>query len=111
MSKYFTIFNTRSESENHVIEERPWVGVILDERVAVFSAEEKIEVDVWLISHEPDKKISVVKEVNAITGLGLSGSLAVVEGCPRCIKEGVSIEEGTLIAEQLRAAGAIVELR
>lgn len=51
MSKYFTIFNTRSETENYEIKDVPWTGAILDERTAIFSRRAYIigqEVDVWL---------------------------------------------------------------
>ncbi|GBD45024.1 50S ribosomal protein L7/L12 [bacterium HR40] len=72
--------------------------------------EEKTEFDVILAS-AGDKKINVIKEVRAITGLGLKEAKDLVEGAPKPVKEGVSKEEAQKIKAQLEAAGATVEIR
>jgi len=58
-----------------------------------------------------DKKIEVIKEVRAITGLGLKEAKDLVEGAPKPVKEGVSKDEAKKIKEQLEAAGAKVEVK
>ncbi len=58
-----------------------------------------------------DKKIQVIKEVRAITGLGLKEAKAVVDGCPSPVKEGVTAEEAETLKTQLEGAGATVELK
>jgi len=58
-----------------------------------------------------DKKIEVIKEVRAITGLGLKEAKDLVEAAPKPVKEGVSKDEGNKIKEQLEKAGAKVELK
>ena len=58
-----------------------------------------------------DKKIEVIKEVRAITGLGLKEAKDLVEGAPKAVKEGVSKEEADKIKAQLEKAGAKVELK
>jgi large subunit ribosomal protein L7/L12 len=58
-----------------------------------------------------DKKIEVIKEVRAITGLGLKEAKDLVEAAPKAVKEGVSKDEGNKIKEQLEKAGAKVELK
>jgi large subunit ribosomal protein L7/L12 len=58
-----------------------------------------------------DKKINVIKEVRAITGLGLKEAKDLVEGAPKTVKEGLSKEDANKFAEQLKAAGATVELK
>src|SRR4051794_7515536 len=58
-----------------------------------------------------DKKIEVIKEVRAITGLGLKEAKDLVEGAPKPVKEGVSKEEADKIKAQLEKAGAKVELK
>ncbi|MGF1476720.1 MAG: 50S ribosomal protein L7/L12 [Geminicoccaceae bacterium] len=73
-------------------------------------AEEKTEFDVILAGFG-DKKINVIKEVRAITGLGLKEAKEVVEGAPKPIKEGVAKEEADKIKEQLEGAGATVEIK
>jgi len=74
------------------------------------AAEEKTEFDVILTS-AGDKKIAVIKEVRAITGLGLKEAKAVVDGAPKAVKEAVSKEDADKIKEQLEGAGATVELK
>jgi large subunit ribosomal protein L7/L12 len=74
------------------------------------AAEEKDEFDVVLASFG-DKKINVIKEVRAITGLGLKEAKDLVESAPKEIKEGVAKDEADKIKEQLEGAGATVEIK
>ena len=73
-------------------------------------AEEKTEFTLVLQS-AGEKKINVIKEVRAITGLGLKEAKDLVEGAPKTVKEGLSKEDANKFAEQLKAAGATVELK
>ncbi len=73
-------------------------------------AEEKTSFDVILVSGG-DKKIQVIKEVRAITNLGLKEAKDLVEGAPKPVKEGVSKEEANKIKTTLEAAGAVIELK
>ena len=77
---------------------------------AAAPAEEKTEFDVILASFG-DNKIGVIKEVRAITGLGLKEAKDLVEGAPKAIKEGVAKDEADKIKEQLEKAGAKVEIK
>jgi large subunit ribosomal protein L7/L12 len=72
-------------------------------------AEAKDSFDVILAGFG-DKKINVIKEVRAITGLGLKEAKDLVEGVPKPVREGVDKEEADKIKEQLEGAGATVEL-
>lgn len=74
------------------------------------AAEEKTEFDVILAS-AGSSKIGVIKEVRAITGLGLKEAKELVDGAPKAIKEGASKEEAEEIKEKLEAAGATVEVK
>ena len=74
------------------------------------AAEEQTEFDVILTS-DGGKKINVIKEVRAITGLGLGEAKALVEGAPKPIKEGVSKDEAEKIRAQIEGAGGTVELK
>ena len=74
------------------------------------AAEEKTEFDVILAS-AGSSKIGVIKEVRAITGLGLKEAKELVDGAPKPIKEGASKEEAEEIKEKLEAAGATVEVK
>jgi large subunit ribosomal protein L7/L12 len=74
------------------------------------AAEEKDEFDVVLTS-AGDKKINVIKEVRAITGLGLKEAKDLVEGAPKAVKEGVAKAEAEELKAKLEAAGAGVELK
>lgn len=74
------------------------------------AAEEKTEFDVILAS-AGDKKINVIKEVRAITGLGLKEAKELVEGAPKPVKEQVSKDEAEELKKKLEAAGAKVELK
>ena len=73
-------------------------------------AEEKTEFDVILMS-AGEKKIQVIKEVRAITGLGLKEAKDLVEGAPKPVKEGVDKDEAQKIKEQIEAAGGQVEVK
>ena len=72
--------------------------------------EEKTEFTV-VLAKVGDKKIEVIKEVRAITGLGLKEAKDLVEGAPKAVKEGVSKDEAAKIKTQLEAAGAKVEIK
>ena len=74
------------------------------------AAEEKTEFDV-VLTGDGGKKINVIKEVRAITGLGLTEAKALVEGAPKPVKEGVSKDEAEKVKKQLEEAGATVELK
>lgn len=74
------------------------------------AAEEKTEFDV-VLTGAGDKKINVIKEVRAITSLGLKEAKDLVEGAPKPVKEGVDKEEAEKIKKQLEDAGASVELK
>jgi large subunit ribosomal protein L7/L12 len=73
-------------------------------------AEEKTEFNVILIAAGA-QKINVIKEVRAITSLGLKEAKDLVEGAPKAVKEGVNKDEAEKIKKQLEAAGATVELK
>ena len=74
------------------------------------AAEEKTEFDVILAS-AGDKKINVIKEVRAITGLGLKEAKELVEAAPKAVKEGASKDEADEIKGKLEEAGATVEVK
>ncbi|TWI71617.1 LSU ribosomal protein L12P [Desulfobotulus alkaliphilus] len=77
---------------------------------AAAPVEEKTEFDVVLVA-AGDKKINVIKEVRAITGLGLKEAKDLVEGTPAPVKEGIAKEEAEKFKAQLEEAGAKVELK
>jgi large subunit ribosomal protein L7/L12 len=74
------------------------------------AAEEKTEFTVVLVDGG-DKKINVIKEVRAITGLGLKEAKDLVEGAPKTVKEGVAKAEAADLKKKLEDAGAKVELK
>ncbi|MET0667913.1 50S ribosomal protein L7/L12 [Methyloceanibacter sp.] len=74
------------------------------------AAEEKTEFDV-ILTAAGAQKINVIKEVRAVTSLGLKEAKDLVEGAPKAVKEGVSKDEAEKIKKQLEAAGATVELK
>jgi len=74
------------------------------------AAEEKTEFDV-ILTGDGGKKINVIKEVRAITGLGLTEAKSLVEGAPKPVKEGVNKDEAEKVKKQLEDAGATVELK
>lgn len=77
---------------------------------AAAPAEEKTSFDVVLVS-SGEKKIQVIKEVRAITGLGLKEAKDLVDGAPKPVKEGVGKEEAESIRGKLVDAGAVVEVK
>ena len=78
---------------------------------AAAPAEEKTEFDVILKAFADDKKIAVIKEVRAITGLGLKEAKDLVEGAPKPLQEGIAKDEAEALKKQLEAAGATVEVK
>ncbi|MDF7775952.1 50S ribosomal protein L7/L12 [Sphingomonas sp. AOB5] len=74
------------------------------------AAEEQTEFDVILVN-DGGKKINVIKEVRAITGLGLTEAKTLVEEAPKAVKEGVNKDDAAKIKAQLEAAGATVEVK
>jgi large subunit ribosomal protein L7/L12 len=77
---------------------------------AAAPAEEKTEFDVILTAHG-EKKINVIKEVRAITGLGLKEAKDLVESPPKPVKEGIAKADAEKVKAQLEAAGATVEIK
>ena len=77
---------------------------------AAAAAEEQTEFTVILTSGG-DNKINAIKEVRAITGLGLKEAKDLVEGAPKTVKEGISKDEAAKLKEQLEKAGAKVEIK
>lgn len=77
---------------------------------AAAPVEEKTEFDVILIAHG-EKKINVIKEVRAITGLGLKEAKDLVETPPKPVKEGIAKADAEKVKAQLEAAGATVEIK
>ena len=77
---------------------------------AAAPVEEKTEFTVMLMA-AGEKKIEVIKEVRAITGLGLKEAKDLVEGAPKAVKEGVNKDEAEKVKAQLEKAGAKVELK
>ena len=78
--------------------------------VAAEAAEEQTEFDVIMTSFGAEK-VKVIKEVRAVTSLGLAEAKALVEGVPAKIKEGISKDEANELKDKLTAAGAIVEIK
>ena len=74
------------------------------------AAEEKTEFDV-ILKAAGANKIAVIKEIRAITGLGLKDAKDMVDGAPKKVKEAVAKDEADKIAEQLKKAGAEVEIK
>jgi large subunit ribosomal protein L7/L12 len=74
------------------------------------AVEEQTEFDV-ILTGDGGKKINVIKEVRAITGLGLTEAKTLVESAPKAIKEGISKADAEKIKKQLEEAGATVELK
>ncbi|AEF85990.1 ribosomal protein L7/L12 [Treponema primitia ZAS-2] len=78
---------------------------------AAEAVEEKTEFNVILKAYDDTKKIAVIKEVRAVTGLGLKEAKDLVEGAPKPLKENVSKDEAAKIKEQVTAAGGTVEIQ
>ncbi|MEI8394078.1 MAG: 50S ribosomal protein L7/L12 [Rhodospirillaceae bacterium] len=77
---------------------------------AAAPVEEQTEFNV-ILAAAGDKKINVIKEVRAITGLGLKEAKDLVEGAPKSVKDGVSKEDAAKIKKQLEDAGATIEVK
>jgi len=75
------------------------------------ASEEKTEFNVILKAFDEAKKIAVIKEVRAVTGLGLKEAKDLVEGAPKSLKEGASKDEAAKIKEAVTAAGGTVEIQ
>ena len=88
----------------------PAVAIAAAPSAAAGAGEEKTEFDVVLAA-VGDKKIQVIKEVRAITGLGLKDAKDLVEGAPKPIKEGVKKEEADEIKQKIEAAGGTIEVK
>ena len=88
----------------------PAGGAVAAQGGAPAAVEEKTEFTVVLAS-AGDKKIQVIKEVRAVTGLGLKEAKDLVEGAPKPLKEGVSKKEAEEIKAKIEAQGAKVELK
>jgi large subunit ribosomal protein L7/L12 len=86
------------------------VAVAAGPAAAAAPVEEKTEFTVVLAA-AGDKKIEVIKEVRALTGLGLKEAKDLVEGAPKAVKEGIPKEEAEKVKAQLEKAGAKVELK
>lgn len=86
------------------------VAAVAGAAPAAAAAEEKTEFDVILASFG-DNKVAVIKEVRAITGLGLKEAKDLVEAAPKAVKEGATKEDADKIKAQLEAAGAKVEVK
>ena len=86
------------------------VAAVAGAAPAAAAAEEKTEFDVILASFG-DNKVGVIKEVRAITGLGLKEAKDLVEAAPKAVKEAVSKEDADKIKAQLEGAGAKVEIK
>ena len=86
------------------------VAVAAAPGAAAPAAEEKTEFDV-ILKNAGASKLNVIKVVRELTGLGLKDAKDLVEAAPKAVKEGVSKEEADKIAEDLKAAGAEVEVK
>ncbi|MDR1470188.1 MAG: 50S ribosomal protein L7/L12 [Spirochaetaceae bacterium] len=75
------------------------------------AAEEQTEFTVVLKEFDATKKIGVIKEVRAVTGLGLKEAKELVEGAPKSLKENITKEEAAKIKEAVTAAGGVVEIQ
>jgi large subunit ribosomal protein L7/L12 len=87
------------------------VGAPAGGAAAPAAAEEQTEFNVILKAYDDSKKIAVIKEVRAVTGLGLKEAKDLVEGAPKPLKENVSKEEAAKIKESVTAAGGTVDIQ
>ena len=98
--------------ETHQIEPAAGGAMMMAGPAAAAPAEEaQTNFDVILKSSAPDKKIAVIKEVRAATGLGLKEAKDVVDGAPKTVKEALPKEEAEKLKKALEAAGGVVELK
>jgi large subunit ribosomal protein L7/L12 len=98
------------ETEWGVSAAAPVAAVAAAAGPAAAAAEEKTEFNV-ILADGGDKKINVIKEVRALTGLGLKEAKDLVEGAPKTVKEGVSKDEAAKMKDVLEKAGAKVEIK
>jgi len=98
------------EEKYGVIAAAPTVAVAAAPGADAGAGEEKTEFDI-ILTAAGDKKIQVIKEVRAITGLGLKDAKDLVEGAPKPIKEGVKKEEANEIKQKIEAVGGTVEVK
>lgn len=105
IKKFEEAFDVQAASAAPVMMAAPGAGAAGGEEV-----EEQTEFDVILTS-SGEKKIQVIKEIRAITNLGLKEAKDLVEGAPGTVKEGVSKQEAEEIKKKLEAQGAVVELK
>ena len=98
------------EAEFGVSAAAPVAAAAAPGAAAAAPAEEQTEFDV-ILTGDGGNKINVIKEVRAITGLGLGEAKALVEGAPKAVKEGASKAEAEELKAKLIAAGATVELK
>ena len=96
--------------EKFGVSAQPTVAIATEEGNSTSGKEEQTEFTVVLASFG-EKKINVIKEVRAITGLGLKEAKDLVEAAPKEVKEGVPKDEAAKIKEQLEGAGATVEVK
>lgn len=89
----------------------PVAAMAMPTAAAPAAAQEKTEFTVALGSVSADKKLNVIKEVRALTGLGLKEAKDLVESAPVSVKEGVGKDEAEKMKAALEAAGAVVELK
>ena len=89
----------------------PVAAAVAGAGVAAAPVEEQTEFTVILVSVPADKKISIIKEVRAVTSLGLKEAKDLVEAAPKAVKEGVKKEEAAEIKKKLEAAGAQVQVK
>ncbi|MDR3147979.1 MAG: 50S ribosomal protein L7/L12 [Treponema sp.] len=87
------------------------VGAPAAGAAAPAAVEEQTEFNVILKAYDDTKKIAVIKEVRAVTGLGLKEAKDLVEGVPKPLKENVSKEDAAKIKESVTAAGGTVEIQ
>jgi large subunit ribosomal protein L7/L12 len=87
------------------------VGAPAAGAAAPAAVEEQTEFNVVLKAYDDSKKIAVIKEVRAVTGLGLKEAKDLVEGAPKPLKENVSKEEAAKIKEAITAAGGTVDIQ
>jgi large subunit ribosomal protein L7/L12 len=87
------------------------VAAVAAPGAAAEAAEEKTEFTVVLKAYDDTKKIPVIKEVRAVTGLGLKEAKDLVEGAPKPLKENISKDEAAKIKDQITAAGGTVEVQ
>ena len=87
------------------------VGAVAGGAAPAAASEEQTEFNVILKAFDDSKKIAVIKEVRAVTNLGLKEAKDLVEGAPKPLKEGVTKEEAEKIKEQITASGGTVEIQ